>query len=246
LTLNTNGGFTYTPGTNFSGTDSFTYYANDGVLIPPRPPRPPSPCCPRPLCFLDTFSGSLSPWVVESGNWTVTGGQLVSGVNGTGNYGYAYLTNIWTNYSVQAQIQFSSSNGWGGGIGGRLNATTGAHYGAWVYPEGSPGGSNVLKLIKFQTWTSFGYNGSNGATMQTVSLPEVGTNVHTLKMAFFGSQIAVYYDGAEMISMADTDTGGSPYLTGGVTADNYTTDGLQPVFMTTSSSVRWPMTTATS
>ena len=32
LNLNTNGGFTYTPGTNFSGTDSFTYYANDGAL----------------------------------------------------------------------------------------------------------------------------------------------------------------------------------------------------------------------
>ncbi len=32
LTLNTDGSFTYTPNTNFNGTDSFTYRASDGVL----------------------------------------------------------------------------------------------------------------------------------------------------------------------------------------------------------------------
>ena len=32
LSLNTNGGFTYTPGANFFGTDSFTYQASDGGL----------------------------------------------------------------------------------------------------------------------------------------------------------------------------------------------------------------------
>src|SRR5947208_12991192 len=32
LTLNTNGGFTYLPATNYNGGDSFTYQANDGAL----------------------------------------------------------------------------------------------------------------------------------------------------------------------------------------------------------------------
>jgi hypothetical protein len=32
LTLNSNGGFTYTPNPNFNGSDSFTYKANDGAL----------------------------------------------------------------------------------------------------------------------------------------------------------------------------------------------------------------------
>jgi VCBS repeat-containing protein len=31
LILNSNGSFNYTPNTNFSGTDSFTYFANDGT-----------------------------------------------------------------------------------------------------------------------------------------------------------------------------------------------------------------------
>ena len=32
LTLNTDGSFTYTPNTNFNGSDSFVYRASDGVL----------------------------------------------------------------------------------------------------------------------------------------------------------------------------------------------------------------------
>src|SRR5205823_2982964 len=32
VVLNPNGGFTYTPGANFNGADSFTYKANDGTL----------------------------------------------------------------------------------------------------------------------------------------------------------------------------------------------------------------------
>jgi hypothetical protein len=32
LTLNADGSFSYTPGTNFNGTDSFTYRANDGTM----------------------------------------------------------------------------------------------------------------------------------------------------------------------------------------------------------------------
>jgi VCBS repeat-containing protein len=31
LALNDDGSFTYTPNTDFSGTDSFTYVANDGT-----------------------------------------------------------------------------------------------------------------------------------------------------------------------------------------------------------------------
>jgi len=58
-----------------------------------------------------------------------------------------------TNCSVQAEFQFSI-NAYGGGLGGRLNTTSGAHY-AWIYPENSAGGSNVLKLLRFDSYSSF-------------------------------------------------------------------------------------------
>ena len=68
----------------------------------------------------------------------VTGGALNGGPNAGVGYGFAYVaTNSWTNYSVQAQIRFSAANVYGGGLGGRVDATTGAHYAAWVYPEAS-------------------------------------------------------------------------------------------------------------
>jgi VCBS repeat-containing protein len=37
LSLNANGAFTYTPNANFNGTDSFTYYANDGTVNSTNP-----------------------------------------------------------------------------------------------------------------------------------------------------------------------------------------------------------------
>ena len=37
LTLNPNGGFTYTPNANFKGSDSFTYFVNDGALASTLP-----------------------------------------------------------------------------------------------------------------------------------------------------------------------------------------------------------------
>ena len=42
--------------------------------------------------------------------------------------------------SVQARIRFSSTSGYGAGLGACLNPETGAHYAAWVYPENSGGG----------------------------------------------------------------------------------------------------------
>ena len=127
------------------------------------------------------------------------------------------LTAPGPNYSVEGQVRFSSTSGWGGGLGGRLNPVTGAHYGAWIYPEGSPGGSNVLKLIKFAGWTSW-----SGTPMAEATLPQVGTNWHTLKLEFLTNQIAIYLDGVQVINTTDNSFDGqSPYLSGGITADMY-------------------------
>ncbi len=229
LTLNANGSFIYTPSNSFVGIDSFNYQATDGsltsgvatVTIDVTPPGD---------LFFDNFARSANdlnaffPWIIEDGTWTLTNNELQVIGNGLpGYYGNVYLGENWTDYRVQGQIQFSSTNMWAGGVGGRLNLVTGGHYAAWVYPEGSQGanyppnvgvtGIPVLKLIKFQNWQA---DSSQFAVMQQVTLPPVGTNVHTVALAFQGTNINVYFDNALEISTNDSI---SPFTSGGITLD---------------------------
>ncbi|MGO8931057.1 MAG: hypothetical protein ACLQU3_29730 [Limisphaerales bacterium] len=174
--------------------------------------------------FSDDFTratdpGSLAPWAAEAGTWTVTGGVLEGGPNTLDSYGDVYITNSWGDYSLQAQFQFPAG-AFGGGLGGRLDPATGSHYGAWIYPENSPGGSNVLKLVKFQTWTSWGYTNSASVPMAQVNLASVGTNWHTLMMVFQGAQITVDYDTNEVMSVTDVEA--QPYLSGAVSLEFWT------------------------
>ncbi|SPE51510.1 hypothetical protein SBV1_1350004 [Verrucomicrobia bacterium] len=155
--------------------------------------------------FAQAASGSLAPWVVQAGAWAIANGMLQGGLDPLMAYGFVYLTNAWSDYSLQGQLQFAAG-AYGGGLGGRLNPATGAHYAAWVYP-----GANTLHLIKFSNWTTPTF-------LTTKNLPNVGTNAHVLKLAFRGGQIAVYYDGA----LATTYTDNVPYLTGGISAEMYT------------------------
>ena len=195
LTFNTNGSFTYTPTNGYTGMDSFTYRAVSGsatssVAIATIAVVPPGEL------FYDNFARSTStnsifPWVNAMGAWSVTNSQLV-GSSPFSSYGYAYYAGNWTNFSVQAQIQFSSTNRWGGSIGGRVNPATGAHYALWVLPEFSPGSTNgtpVLQLIKYENWIDF------TLIADQVPLPPVGTSAHTVKLTFQGNSIAVYFDG---------------------------------------------------
>src|ERR1051326_4539775 len=172
--------------------------------------------------FSDNFShnGVLSPWLTNAGQWAVTGGTMQSGLNPNFSYANAYITNNWTNYSVQAQFTFPAG-AFGGGLGGRVvPGSGGAHYGAWIYPENSPGGSNVLRLLKFQNFTTFGYNGMLFAPIAMTNLANVGTTNHTLRMDFQGPQISVFLDGTLMISATDAES--SYYTNGAVSLDMWT------------------------
>jgi hypothetical protein len=174
--------------------------------------------------FADDFTrgtdpGPLTPWIAQSGTWTVSGGLLRAGTNTLRSYGNLYVTNNWTNYSAQCQIRFPVG-AYGGGLGTRLNPQNGAHYAAWVYPENSAGGSHVLKLVKFQTWTTWGYNGSSFSPMQQVTLTSVGTNWHTVQLNCTNNQISVLFDGTQVINTTDTEA--LPYLTGGISVDLWT------------------------
>jgi VCBS repeat-containing protein len=221
LTFSNNGSFIYVPNSGFLGVDTFTYRANDGQSN--SLPATASISVQPPALFSDNFTrgtdpGPLDPWLVQSGNWTVTGGVMKGGTNALTTYGFAFITNSYNNYSVQARVQFQAP-AFGGGIGGRLNPATGGHYAAWIYPENSTGGSNVLRLIKFQSYSSFSYLGVPGPIAE-VNLPAVGTGFHTVKLAFLWNRIAVYFDGTLMISALDQEA--TPYLSGSPILDMWT------------------------
>jgi ACR3 family arsenite efflux pump ArsB len=185
--------------------DSGSTVASSSVNVTVTPPG---------LLFTDNFPGSsVAPLVVESGTWTAAN-NVLSGTCALGAYGYAYMSTNWTDYSVQAQIEFPAG-AFGGGIGGRLNAANGAHYGVWVYPEGSEGGSSVMNLVKFTGWESW-----SGTPMAQASLPGVGTSWHTVLATFLGTSITVSYDGVQEISVTDNDFGSAaPYANGGITVE---------------------------
>jgi hypothetical protein len=170
-------------------------------------------------------SDTLFPWVQESGAWRITQNKLI-GTSPTNSYGYAYYENTnWTDYSVQAQIRFSSTKGWGGAIGGRLNPATGAHYDVWVYPEnspegpqnGAPAGVATLQINKYETWTD--YTAEN-----LVNLPGVGTDWHTVKLAFSSSNIFAYFDGNLVTNVTDDGSidGNPAYTNGGISLSLWT------------------------
>jgi len=88
--------------------------------------------------FSDNFTratdpGPLAPWISQSGTWRISGGLLTGSAKGQG-YGFLYVTNTWTNYSVEAQLQFSSG-AYAGGLGGYLNSGNGTRYAAWIFPK---------------------------------------------------------------------------------------------------------------
>ncbi|HEV2435683.1 MAG TPA: YDG domain-containing protein [Verrucomicrobiae bacterium] len=217
LAFNANGSFTYTPTNNFAGMDSFTYQAVNGALTSAVATATIT-VSPSGDLFYDGFSrptnsSSIYPWVPALGAWSITNQQLI-GTSTTYSHGFAYIDNTnWADYTVQAQIQFTATNAWGGGIGGRLNATSGAHYAAWVFPEKS-GGPAVLQLIKFAGW----WTPWNVDPLVQVTLPAVGTSWHTLALTFQGTNISVNFDGVPEISTSDSS---APYANGGITVDLY-------------------------
>jgi len=228
LVFNANGSFTYTPTNNYTGMDNFTYEAINGSLTSVVATASIMITTPAQL-FYDNFaraagSQSIFPWVNEMGNWSVTN-KLLQGSCALDNYGYAYYSNTnWTDYSVQAQIRYPSNSVWGGAIGGRLNPATGAHYDVWILPENSPWGTQngvpagvpTLQILKYSDWFDY-------AAEDLVPLPAVGTNWHTVKVAFLRTNVFAYFDGNLITNLVDDGTfSGQPAFTnGGITAEVY-------------------------
>jgi VCBS repeat-containing protein len=244
LSLSSNGSFVYTAVASYVGSDSFTYRANDGSTNSNTATVTVTITSTGNVIFADDFTRSvnppapLSPWTSRLGTWTVTPDVL----NGSGApmaYSHIYYapTPLWDNYAVEGRFQFASS-AFGGGLSCRVNPATGAQYSAWIFPDNSVVGPNVVQLVKQWDWTTY-----SGTAMAEASLPSVGTGWHTLKLVCNGNRIQVFYDGASKIDVTDNSYDSrAPYLSGGIdvgmgtfnsvytmSADNVVVSTLAPV-----------------
>ena len=145
--------------------------------------------------FTDSFTRGpadplpLSPWQTVNGNWTITNGVL-SGSGIGSNYGNLYYVPPTqpSDYVLEARVRIPAGS-LGGGIGGRLNPATGAHYGIWLYPPDGPATNRgTVALVKFTP---------NWATYTTVTRTPftIDANWHDVRVEFVGARIRASVDG---------------------------------------------------
>ncbi|HEX7284700.1 MAG TPA: family 16 glycoside hydrolase, partial [Candidatus Angelobacter sp.] len=149
--------------------------------------------------FFDDFSSGLATnWTISptgnGGGWQVVGGAYT--FNGQGPSQSWAGNPAWTDYVLSADVKLSSVANYPGGIRGRVNTTTGASYGVWLYP-----GTGLLRLWRISQWN---IDTDPALTLlgQPVAVP-MDTNTHTIKVMFKGSQISVYYDNALVVQATD-------------------------------------------
>jgi hypothetical protein len=152
------------------------------------------------LFFSDDFSNSTytsSRWTARSGNWNVYNGLY----NMTGSADTVSLTyggnSSWTNYVVEVRECYVSGE-YAGGIGARLNPSTGARYTFLTCPNAEFDGPNVAMLVKFSSWKDTSGTLLGRATVTT------DTNWHTLKIEVNGTHIKCYYDTNLVFNLVDS------------------------------------------
>lgn len=179
VALNSNGGFTYTPNTNYSGPDAFTYKANDGtadsgiatVTINVAPVNDP------PIAQNDSATTPRNtPAIVNvlTNDTDVDGGTLAivsftQGANGAvinnGNGTLTYSPNL--NFTGSDSFGYSITDGQGGTNSASVNVTV-------TPPGGTPYWTNLLATAE-----AFVRGGANAAADQD----EVATGYILVKYA---------------------------------------------------------------
>jgi hypothetical protein len=145
----------------------------------------------------ENFSNNAAGWVVSplghSNGWSVA--SNIYTYSGFGNSQACAGNANWGDYVLDVGVRFSSLANYPGGLRARVNPNTGAGYALWFYP-----GSGVAKLFRVGQW-----NIDSGATQLAQAAMSFETlNFHDARMDFQGSQINVYWDGALLMSVADT------------------------------------------
>lgn len=143
----------------------------------------------------ETFGDLGTGWIISPmglGNgWTTSNG--VYSYSGLGLSQACSGNSAWSNYNFDTNIQVANLSNWPGGVRGRVNPTTGAGYAVWLYPAL---GEAILYKVT-------GWNINSGLTQLAVAPVHFDTNVHDLKMTFFGSTISVSWDGSPIMQVTD-------------------------------------------
>ena len=149
------------------------------------------------LLFTDNFSAGAGNWTVGplgfASGWSVVNGTYT--YNGGGHTQSWAGSSSWTNYTVATDFQLSSTNNYPGGLRGRVNPTTGASYGAWLYPA-----QGIIRLFRIGQWNI----DSNSSLLASASGLVMDTKVHNLRLSFQGTTIKVYYDNVLVITATNT------------------------------------------
>ncbi len=149
--------------------------------------------------FSDDFSsGSAGQWTVSpmgsASNWLVVNGAYT--YNGAGASQSWAGSALWSNYTVAVDFKLSTLSDYPGGIRARLNPSTGAGYGVWIYPA-----EGILKLFAIPQWN---IDGGGTILLATSSAVKMDTNWHNLRIVMQGPSIKVYYDNALVMQVTDT------------------------------------------
>jgi len=153
------------------------------------------------LMSSDFNDGTMNGWAISplgrAQNWSVVNGVLQ--YNGGGHTQVYAGDSAWSNYDLQVDIKLASLSDYPGGIRGRVNPGTGASYALWLYPN-----EKTIKLYRTVAWNidaGFTLLGQASFTFDTSSF-------HTYRLAFQGSTIQAFADGAPLISVTDTTLAG--------------------------------------
>lgn len=146
--------------------------------------------------FSDNFGAGAGNWTISplgfSSGWSVVNGAYT--FNGSGHTQVSAGNATWTDYTVAVDVKLASTADYPGGIRGRVNPSTGASYGVWIYPA-----EGVLKLFRIDQWN---IDASNALLGQSGQL-KMDTNTHNVRLCFKGSAISVYYDNVLVITATD-------------------------------------------
>jgi hypothetical protein len=148
------------------------------------------------LLFSDNFSAGAGNWTVGplgfATGWSVVNGSYA--YNGGGHTQSWAGSSSWTDYTVSTNFQLASTTDYPGGLRGRLNPTTGASYGAWIYPA-----EGIIRLFCIGQWNIDAGN----TLLASASGLAIDTKVHNIRLSFKGSTIQVYYDSVLIITATD-------------------------------------------